>query len=825
MSDKQNLAPASPSNNSASQPRQIARALANSTIFIFAIILPFITLGVELYSSMSAQSYIDPIPTLLHLLLVISVPIINLTVWFAIRHNWFNYASLLIALAYFSIAVSLVYALAFLPITPIALFLIPYFGLGLLPLSALLALISAGILLQRLKKRLRQKTITTSSYNWLGAIAALAILVVLEVPGILTNYGLNQYQSGDLATRRAAVNFLRNWGNEQVLLHSCYNRSPRLFDAGNFLFQGRMHRNSTTLARNAFYEVTGHAFNERPAPDIQPLLGFLRSPVRRFNRRDADQGNQAVGGRLKTLWLHSSNLDGSIDAKASLAYLEWTFEYKNYNTVLAEARKEIRLPPGAVVSRVSLWVNGVEKEATVATKQKAVNAYRSVVAARKDPILVTSTGRDRVLVQMYPVPANGGTMKAKIGISVPLLPDTESSGILYVPKLVSHNFSINQDFKHSLWLESKHSSSLRQVNTPTAFAKRPETSTYRQQLNHDAWQARALRFAVTSLNPAALVYASDTLHKKPNTIIQRKVITTEKVKHIILIIDGSASMQTLVPEVIAAIEHIPTATDQTTKIEIILAGDSPVTLFKAGSFNASDKASIKHTLSAHRFGGGTNNIAALEKALYKNTADSTAIVWIHGPQPYLLQSPNTLIQYFNRKQSGTTIYDIEAKPGANKLLSALPATIPLITIPFRSDLKNEIQQLLLVLTGKKPRVKLERQRLQGSFNTNNAHSTSDHLIRLWANEQIYRLLRANTTQSRKQAMLLASQYRLVTPLSGAIVLETAQQYQRFKLRQPNTPVSGQISVPTIPEPETWALIILTLISLGCLVILRRRQQL
>ena len=48
-----------------------------------------------------------------------------------------------------------------------------------------------------------------------------------------------------------------------------------------------------------------------------------------------------------------------------------------------------------------------------------------------------------------------------------------------------------------------------------------------------------------------------------------------------------------------------------------------------------------------------------------------------------------------------------------------------------------------------------------------------------------------------------------TPVSGAVVLETKQQYDEAGL-QPVPPGS----VPTVPEPETWLLIIVALGVLG-----------
>ncbi len=73
-------------------------------------------------------------------------------------------------------------------------------------------------------------------------------------------------------------------------------------------------------------------------------------------------------------------------------------------------------------------------------------------------------------------------------------------------------------------------------------------------------------------------------------------------------------------------------------------------------------------------------------------------------------------------------------------------------------------------------------------------------MRLWAAERIERLLLKTDEASRQAASALALKYHLVTPVSGAVVLETAAQYDAAGL----TPVAKG-SVPTVPEPEEWML--------------------
>ena len=60
--------------------------------------------------------------------------------------------------------------------------------------------------------------------------------------------------------------------------------------------------------------------------------------------------------------------------------------------------------------------------------------------------------------------------------------------------------------------------------------------------------------------------------------------------------------------------------------------------------------------------------------------------------------------------------------------------------------------------------------------------------------------RRELKREQKKAIALASEHQLVTPVTGAVVLETQEQYDEMGL----TPVPFD-AVPSIPEPSTWAL--------------------
>jgi len=79
--------------------------------------------------------------------------------------------------------------------------------------------------------------------------------------------------------------------------------------------------------------------------------------------------------------------------------------------------------------------------------------------------------------------------------------------------------------------------------------------------------------------------------------------------------------------------------------------------------------------------------------------------------------------------------------------------------------------------------------------------TSKHLARLWARDQAMAFYMQHDQKQTEMAIATALRYQIVTPVTGAVVLETQQQYQDAGLE----PVSSG-TVPTIPEPEFWMLL-------------------
>jgi hypothetical protein len=118
----------------------------------------------------------------------------------------------------------------------------------------------------------------------------------------------------------------------------------------------------------------------------------------------------------------------------------------------------------------------------------------------------------------------------------------------------------------------------------------------------------------------------------------------------------------------------------------------------------------------------------------------------------------------------------------------------------------------------RPMPRLLTSRAGAFFPIGDARRTSDHLVRLWAAQEVERLLAVGKPEARAEAVKLAAHHQIVTAVTGAVVLETQAQYDAAGL----TPVDPA-SVPTIPEPATIILSAIVLLALALMQFLSRRR--
>ena len=773
-------------------------------LLIFGVIYPAGVIGLELVSHMCADAFFDPMPTWWHVLAAAFVPASNLLVWLYLQNTDTRCHPGLVFANGAAIAIAGFYALLFLPLLPIAILAIIVL-VGFAPLAPLSSLICAVKLWAALHDRPKNRR----SWHPLvgGVVAGLALLIALDVPGAATRHGLQLAASDDAAERERGLTLLRTFGDDDLLLRLCYGVAGRptgllsalvMFGDNIWAFQQQAQIASPAQAREIYYRLHGVPFNARPAP-------FEKSSRTRLVdfQFDNDHGGSQVGGRLKGLTMVSSHIDGSISGDDAVAYLEWTVAFRNTEWTDREARLQLALPPGAVVSRATLWVNDEEREAAYGGRNEVRAAYQRVaVQQRRDPLLVTTKGADRVLAQAFPVPRNGGTIKFKIGITAPLDITEPSKGRLTLPAIVDRNFSFASDMSHGVWLESKQALA---ASAPGFTTSRVNDRLFRiagALGDRDLARSRPTITVERNLDTVARV---TRLGDSEPVVQEIAPGGTQSPTAMLLVIDGSAALAGRASALIAALDAISPGV----KVGAIIASE-PAQQVAPAAWSDAQKRAVAKLLRSTAFVGGQDNALALAAALQMLESEPNAtLIWVHGPQPISFARSGARLEQATGRLSrlpNVTLYSVE--PGPNEVLPDAPWAWSARSLPATGDVSGDLSGFLARTSSPARTFTIHRtqapsteglaQKLAQEF-----AQGSDHIARLWANERVLELMRANPTGNRPAAVALASQYRLVTPVSGAVVLESKQQYEESRL----TPVD-QATVPTVPEPHEWALLLI-----------------
>jgi hypothetical protein len=242
-----------------------------------------------------------------------------------------------------------------------------------------------------------------------------------------------------------------------------------------------------------------------------------------------------------------------------------------------------------------------------------------------------------------------------------------------------------------------------------------------------------------------------------------------------------------------------------------IAADTPVMIDPA-PWSAAQRERITAAITATRFEGGQDNGPALASALAAAPQWDAALLWVHGPQPVAFATSQAEIQQMvDRLESLPALVRYQAEPGR---AFAIEGNRWFDTARFVSPTGNpqsDLADTLSAMVGTGPHWTVLREEQPGVTATGSAN-----IVRLWAADRLSAQADAKGKE-REAALGLANRLNLVTPLSGAVVLETDKNYKDNGLPTPSAD-----DVPTVPEPEVWALLVILALAGGWL--LRRRAQ-
>jgi hypothetical protein len=767
---------------------------------VFGVVLPWTALAVEMTTGICRDGFFDPLPTYWHAGAVALVGAINLLGLIAMTRRppsreYLQRAGVLNGVV---LGVAAYFSLWFIPLMPFALIGILAFGLGLLPLSPALSVI-VGLTLHRAAKRQARHAGWTTRRAWPWALAAAVGMMAFEMPRVIEDWAVKTIADREEGRQEAALRVLRSVGDDDQLLRDCYEHRSRRghpFNLRSWL------GNDATLEnyREAYFRVTGRPYNHRPPPD-GTLSGSEQLRAGREWVWDEGLGGEAVSARMKALYLTESRLDGRIEADAALGYLEWTMVFRNdHEFQQREARALVQLPAGAVVSRLTLWIDGEEREAAFGGRSQVRQAYQAVVNQRRDPVLVTAKGPDRVLVQCFPVEPGGKEMKIRLGITLPLIPEGMDTARFALPRVLEQNFSAARGLSHAVWIES----SRELTSGQKAYrAETPRKDRHVLRGDFSAAQFGSFSSAISvRRDPSSVNFWTVNPMDEQSVVTQKLLHQAPAGGPLFIVLDGSGETGPVASIMAEALENLPASFS----VGFFLAGDIVQTC------PSMEPRAVAAWLRERKFVGGQDATAALQAAVNGLGIQGGTVLWIHGAQPVTWLNTAALEQSLTRRSGRVRLLALSALPGPNVLLEKLDEPADLTVLPrlgnFREDLLAALDRLqngtVVVLRG-----------LAGAEGKQGTEASS-HLARLWAAGEIARMLSVGQ-ENRDAAVALAVRMQLVTALSGAVVLETQQQYDAAGLE----PVNPGTTPKMVPDGGSTLLMLAASLSLLHLLTSRR----
>jgi len=780
---------------------------------VAGVILPAIAVTVETTTNLCAQMFFDPIPTSWHLLLVVLVPLAQLQVWFAIRRNDPDRLGLAGLANTVAIGVSLFYSFIYLPMLPFAALTL-LIAVGLLPLAPFFALITALIMRKQLRRLAatgpnKNLLLTTKSlFVGLGFIAV--VIAALELPPAITRHGLEMATSASPQMRAEGIRFLRKYGSKDYLLQRCYDeRDHSLFVTSSF-FSSKSSLNKANEARDIYYRVTGETFDSSPAPRVNGRV-IRENDVEFEEHADGTR----MGGILKGFTLTSSNVSGSVDADGGVGHLDWAFAIENSSDSGKEVRAEIQLPPGAVVSSVTQWYGGVERKMEF-TGRSSVTPASTVHTDRHALVLVSTAGRDRIFIRSFAVNGFHTGIKINIGITVPLVLESKDQARLILPHFTARNFHIPRNAKHWILIDSPHPLSS-DYGLAVRSTARPHNNGFQllgQFSDSELMRPEtALRLSRTDGDYG--IWSKNPFEADGNIVEQSlEARTPAHLRRIVLVVDTSASMAQWQTQIMSALGALSYAPD----VQLVLANSEWHHETNRESVLAGNILSASLLLARTPFAGGADNAPALTTAwdLATATPGNNAIVWIHSPQRVALESVEPLIQRSKERFYGPTLYSVQTSIGSDEIEKKLDGIDAVKSVVRLGSLQSDLERLFRQLSGLTPSYEFVRTvKHVDKDSVPEGIETSDQLARLWANDEVARILSSRDDSLREAAIMLALHYQVVTPTSGAVLPDNGEEFDSSDLESP--PVS---TLTTMAEPDFVSLLFLAVIFVVWIIYLK-----
>lgn len=753
-------------NHKGDDPESVEQQVKDKKNGMMAVALTFGAVLPTLFATICATAHFEgiwrltcrvPVETIIQAILIALVPVANMIVADAIskRDSRFPLRLGLLqgaAIGSSALITTVSFAAYLLTLTPVGnvshnTF---YIVISVVSLLATLASIYIGSLYRNTKetRAARNKTVI---YAALGMLLSVVSLLGSEGRSAYIRFVEWQASSENAAEREQAIDTLRALGTERDLRMEIAD--PRVGG-----FSGIFYQLNPTTIRQLYFSVAG-----RPYLDQYTDIATMPSE---FLSRDI------VGENIQGLSLIRSTMTGSVNPDSLTSTINWVFIFKNRSMFNQEARAQIALPAGGVVSGLTLHVNGKPQPAAFAGNDRVSGAYNWVEHSKRDPALVTFLGKERVLLQCSPVPAQG-EMKVALSIAAPVNLQTKSDASIALPKLINSNFTIIPSTEHTLRLRTPKDSeiSMEKVRRSANAAQ----SLIVGEMKAGEMTAGGLTLRVHNVPEFKQLAAFDPLSKSYIVETVHEVVPSVPT-NLVVVVDGSARMKEYSKQVRSVLSKLPKNVATT----MLVAADKDI-----GEPVSVDEGlkQIEHL----NYKGGCDNLRAVVKAAeVAGENKQGAVLWLHGPQPSLNNEFYAMAPYVHVPRFFEVALD-GADSNTSEFFKNHREIGPFSVVASGPAAMSDLERYLcrwqpggrefvsnFTCTFDKPNCRLVDPKA--------SPEQSRELIALGASDQCNKLIAKN---HRNLAASLASQAQIVSQLTGAVVLERESDYLAWKSRRDN----------------------------------------
>ncbi|RYD77365.1 MAG: XrtN system VIT domain-containing protein [Sphingobacteriales bacterium] len=453
-----------------------------------------------------------------------------------------------------------------------------------------------------------------------------------------------------------------------------------------------------------------------------------------------------------------------------------------------EALYTFHLPEGAVVTSLSLWINGKEEKGYLTSKQKADTAYQTIVGVEnRDPSVVHWQEGNTVTVRVFPC-TREENRRFKIGITSPL--QVIDNDLVY--NNIYFDGPIMNDAKETRLINSGNEI-LHDISFSTE--KTPDGN-YEFEGGYNAeWEIKI------PLKP--LAYASFAFGGKNYEIQEYKQQLIPADINKIYLDLNAAWNEDEVQEILASAKGKPIYAWLGKWFEVNKENYTELLKdFEKLQFSMFPLYEIKDRANSLLITKGTTTSPNLNDVSESNFHKGiTKLAIDTSPLKTFCLGDDPLSPYMK------TLKEFRMIQAENGEIKDLKNIIEKNIFPKNQEDNSHLQikpaQIIITETAQKDKT---------------VTKAPDHFFRLFAYNQIMKNAGAESIHKNftdTNLVALAQKAYVVSPVSSLIVLETQADYERFGIEESKNSLgnASMKSSGAVPEPHEWALIGLVLITL------------